>query len=208
MSRFVMLVPLLIGVISSANAGTSQMSTAEDSKQDQQHWSCYTASGAQTRKQQVEYDMLPRVVFAGETKPDSVESRMAMYNTPALSVAVIHNGKLHWSATWGQLQTDGTSADCGSLFQAGSIAKPVTLFAAIRMKTAGLIDFDKNIETYLSSYHLPAGPQTDANPVTFRNLLAHTAGVTPGGTSGMHKTNRYQPINRRCAAKHRAIHAG
>lgn len=184
MSRFVMLVPLLIGVISSANAGTSQMSTAEDSKQDQQHWSCYTASGAQTRKQQVEYDMLPRVVFAGETKPDSVESRMAMYNTPALSVAVIHNGKLHWSATWGQLQTDGTSADCGSLFQAGSIAKPVTLFAAIRMKTAGLIDFDKNIETYLSSYHLPAGPQTDANPVTFRNLLAHTAGVTPGGHVG------------------------
>ena len=149
MSRFVMFLPLFIGIVGSAIAGTSQMSTIGDSKQAelQQHWSCYTASDAQTHKQQVEHDMLPRVVFAGETKADSVESRMAMYKTPALSVAVIHNGKLDWSAAWGQLQTDGTDADCGSLFQAGSIAKPVALLAAMRMKTAGLIDFDKSIET-------------------------------------------------------------
>lgn len=186
MSRFVMLVPLLIGIISSAIAGTSQMSTTEDGKQAdlQQHWSCYTASDAQTRKQRIERDMLPRVVFAGETQAVSIESRMAMYKTPALSVAVIHNGELDWSAAWGRLQTDGIDADCGSLFQAGSIAKPVTLLAAMRMKTAGLIDFDKSIETYLSSYHLPAGRQTDDNPVTFRNLLTHTAGVTPGGHVG------------------------
>lgn len=177
-----MLVPLLIGLISSAIAGTTQMSATE--AELHQRWSCYTASDAQTRKQQVENDMLPRVVFAGETKPVGVESRMAMYKTPALSVAVIHNGKLDWSAAWGRLQTDGADADCGSLFQAGSIAKPVTLLAAMRMKTAGLIDFDKNIETYLSSYQLPAGRQTDANPVTFRNLLTHTAGVTPGGHVG------------------------
>ncbi len=186
MSKFVTLTPLLIGILSSSVACTSQMSTIKDSKRSelQQHWNCYTASDAQARKQQVERDMLPRVMFAGETKPVSVESRMATYKTPALSVAVIHNGKLDWSAAWGRLQTDGTNADCGSLFQAGSIAKPVTLLAAMRMKTAGLIDFDKNIETYLSSYHLPAGRQTDANPVTFRNLLTHTAGVTPGGHVG------------------------
>lgn len=186
MSRYAMPIPLLIGVISSAIAGTSQMSAGEDSKQAevQQHWSCYTASDAQERKQQVERDMLPRVVFAGETKPVSVESRMATYKTPALSVAVIQDGKLDWSAAWGRLQKDGARADCDSLFQAGSIAKPVTLLAALRMKAAGLIDFDKNIETYLSSYHLPAGQQTDVNPVTFRNLFAHTAGVTPGGYGG------------------------
>jgi len=36
----------------------------------------------------------------------------------------------------------------------------------------------------LESYHLPAGRQTDTNPVTFRNLFAHTAGITPGGYLG------------------------
>lgn len=185
MSRFLMLMPLSIGIISSAIAGTSQMPTIEG-KQDElrQHWSCYTASDVQARKQQVEHDMLPRVVFAGETKPVSVQSRMATYKAPALSVAVIHNGKLDWSAAWGRLKTDGKGADCGTLFQAGSIAKPVTLLAAMRMKAAGLINFDKNIESYLLSYNLPAGRHTEANPVTFRNLLTHTAGVTPGGHVG------------------------
>ena len=178
--------PLLSGIISSAVADTSQMSVIEDRKQAelQQNWSCYTASDAQARKEQVEHGMLPHVVFDGEIKPVSVETRMAMSKTPALSVAVVHNGKLDWSAAWGQLQTDGADADCGSLFQVGSIAKPVTLLAALRMKTAGLIDFDTSIETYLSSYHLPAGRQTNANPVTFRNLLAHSAGIAPGGYAG------------------------
>jgi CubicO group peptidase (beta-lactamase class C family) len=177
---------LLIGIISSAVVGTSQMSAIDDSKQaePQQPWSCYTASDAEGRKKQVEQGMLPPVVFDGEIKPLSVESRMAVYKTPALSVAVIHKGKLDWSAAWGRLQTEGAPADCGTLFQAGSLAKPFTLLAALRMKTAGLIDIDRNIETYLSSYHLPAGRQTDANPVTFRNLLAHTAGITPGGYAG------------------------
>jgi CubicO group peptidase (beta-lactamase class C family) len=177
---------LLLGIIGSALGGCSPLSARTDNEQtgQQQSWSCHTASDARGRKKQVEYGMLPSVVFDGEIEPVSVESRMALYKVPALSVAVIHNGKLDWSAAWGRLEKDGASADCGSLFQSGSIAKPVTLLAALRMKAAGLIDFDRSIETYLSSCHLPAGRQTDANPVTFRNLLAHTAGLTPGGYAG------------------------
>lgn len=177
---------LLIGIFSSAIAGTSLMAATEDNKLAElsQPWSCYTASDAQARKKHVEYGMLPPVVFDGEINPVSVESRMALYKTPALSVAVIHHGKLDWSATWGLLEKEGAHADCGSLFQAGSLAKPVTVLAALRLKSAGLIDFDRSIENYLSSYHLPAGRQTDANPVTFRNLLAHTSGITPGGYAG------------------------
>ena len=196
MFKYFMLTPLLCGIISSAVADPSQRSAIENSKQAelQTHWSCYTASDAQARKEQVEHGMLPHVVFDGESKPVSIESRMALYKTPALSVAVVHNGKLDWSAAWGRLQADGTLADCGSLFQAGSIAKPVTLLAALRMKTAGLIDFDRSIETYLSSYHLPAGRQTDVNPVTFRNLLAHTSGLTPGGYAG-YAQNEPNPTN-------------
>lgn len=186
MFKYAILISLLCGIISSAVAGTAQMSAIEANKpaELQQHWRCQTASDAQARKAQVEHGMLPPVVFDGESKPVSVESRMALYKTPALAVAVIHHGQLDWSAAWGRLQTDGAPADCGSLFQAGSIAKPATVLAALRLKTAGLIDFDRSIETYLSSYHLPAGRQTDANPVTFRNLLAHSAGITPGGYGG------------------------
>jgi CubicO group peptidase (beta-lactamase class C family) len=153
-----------------------------NSPEVQQRWTCFGVKDAQKRA--VERDMLPHVVFEDESQPVRVESRMAEHKTPALSVAVIDNGELDWSAAWGRLNVGGTRAGCDTLFQAGSLAKPVTLLAALRMREAGLIDFDKNIESYLLSYHLPAGRQTDDNPVTFHNLFAHTAGITPGGYDG------------------------
>jgi CubicO group peptidase (beta-lactamase class C family) len=109
---------------------------------------------------------------------------MAAHRTPALSVAVIHKGKLDWSAAWGTLQANGAAARCDTLFQAGSLAKPATLLAAVRMKQHGRIDFDKPIGNYLASYTLPPGKHGADNPVTLRKLLAHTSGATPGGYSG------------------------
>jgi CubicO group peptidase (beta-lactamase class C family) len=143
-----------------------------------------TASDAQARRQQVEESLLPNVAFTGETTPADVEARMFEHKVPAFSGAVIRNGKLDWSAAWGALETGGTRAGCDSLFQAGSLAKPVTLLAALRMQQQGAVDLDKDIATYLASYTLPAGAQTDANPVTLRNLFTHTSGITPGGYEG------------------------
>lgn len=176
---------LLIGLISSAVADSPELSKREDGNHAElQHWNCYMASDAKARKKQVEFGILPHVVFDGEINPVSVESQMAISKTPALSVAVVHNGKLDWSAAWGQIQTEGSPVDCGSMFQAGSLAKPVTVLAAMRLKAKGLIDFDRSIETYLSSYQLPSGRQTSDNPITFRNLLSHTSGLTRGGYAG------------------------
>ncbi len=177
---------LLWSIVGSTIAGTPSQSPveADESAGLQRQWSCYTANDARIRKQRVERDMLPRVAFVGETRPAGVETRMLQHKTPALSVAVIRDGKLDWSAAWGRLETDGARAGCDSLFQAGSLAKPATVLAALRMQQQGIVDFDEDIETYLSSWHLPAGRQTGANPVALRNLFAHTAGITPGGYEG------------------------
>lgn len=148
------------------------------------HWDCLIADDAMGRKQQVVDNFLPRVVFSGETKPASLEQRRLETKVPAISVAVIRNGTLDWSAAWGELELGGSRAGCETLFQAGSLSKPVTVLAAFRLQEAGTIDFETSIETYLTSYHLPPGKQTTANPVTFGNLFAHTSGVTPGGYEG------------------------
>ena len=145
---------------------------------------CFVADHALPRKQQLVQNMLPSVVFANESLAEPIATRMRWHKVPALSVAAIHKGKLDWTEAWGELKIGGAAAGCGSLFQAGSLSKPVTVLAALRMKQQGLIDFDQNIETYLKSYHLPAGRQTDAQPVTLRNLFTHTAGITPGGYAG------------------------
>lgn len=188
MNKNKLLISLLTSVISSTVANTSELSVIENSKHAElNHWNCYMAADAQERKNQVENGILPHVVFDGELKPTNIESEMTISKTPALSVAVIHNGKLDWSATWGQINIGGSQANCGSLFQAGSLAKPLTVLAAMRIKSKGQINFDRNIETYLSSYQLPAGRHTSDNPVTFRNLLSHTSGITRGGYAGYAK---------------------
>lgn len=200
MNQYIILILLVGGLASSVHAIAADESTDENNQhiEHQQRWGCFLESDAQTRKDKVQESILPLVVIDGETNPASIEERMAKSTTPAFSVAVVQKGKLDWSAAWGHLQTGGAKADCGSLFQAGSIAKPVTLLAALRMQSAGLIDFDKGIDTYLSSYQLPVGKQTKNNPVTFRNLLTHTAGIVRGGYAG-YAQNEPMPTDQKIA---------
>lgn len=126
------------------------------------------------------------VVFEGEAPERyTVSERMAYYNIPGLSVTLIENGEVAWTSGYGSLEAGGaTAVDDMTLFQAGSIAKPVTVVAALRMAEAGLIDLDADVSTYLQRYTLPEGAQTADNPVTLRHLLAHTSGITPGGYNG------------------------
>lgn len=188
MNKRIQLITLLTSIISSTTANASEVLEMENRQHaNLNYWNCYTASDAHERKNKVENGILPHVVFDEDIKPTNIEMEMALSKVPAFSVAVIHNGQLDWSATWGNLKRSGEQADCSSLFQAGSLAKPLTVLAAMRIKTAGQIDFDSDIDTYLTSYQLPVGLQTSENPVTFRNLFSHTSGVTRGGYAGYTK---------------------
>ena len=124
MNKYIFFTLFLGGLLSSVSADTTHNAASENLNNTdfKQPWLCYTASGAEVRKKQVTEGILPYIVFEGETQPVSVETRMKMSKTPALSVAVIQKGQLDWSAAWGVLQEGGGAVDCASLFQAGSLA--------------------------------------------------------------------------------------
>jgi CubicO group peptidase (beta-lactamase class C family) len=110
---------------------------------------------------------------------------MSEYHIPALSLAVINNGKLEWAEIYKNPNApEEQKLNCSSIFQAASLSKPVTFMAALRMHAAGEIDLDENIEEYLRDFVLPQGKQTAENPVTFRNIFSHTSGINPGGYQG------------------------
>ncbi|WP_067501244.1 serine hydrolase [Actinoplanes sp. TFC3] len=69
----------------------------------------------------------------------------------------------------GELWTAGRDA----LFPACSISKHVAAFGTLRLVADATIDLDSDVNSYLSSWHLPG-----AGTVTVRQLLAHTAGLT------------------------------
>lgn len=139
-------------------------------------------------KVQLENQIIGKVKFLEEPEDFStIANKMNAYSIPALSLAVINNGKIEWANTYQNPSFSEQNLNDSNIFQAASLSKPVTFFAALRMHTAGDIDLDENIEKYLLRYQLPQGKQTAENPVTLRNIFAHTSGITSGGYQGYAK---------------------
>jgi len=145
---------------------------------------CAQQAGAAARRTAVEQRMTLSVVFDGEAGLQTLSARMADQRVPGLGVAVIRAGEVDWSAVYGTRQVGGPTVSCDTLFQAGSLSKPATVLAALRLADAGRLDWDADVASLLRSVRLPAGQQSATNPVTLRKLFAHTAGITPGGYPG------------------------
>ncbi|MFC3192962.1 serine hydrolase domain-containing protein [Marinicella sediminis] len=143
---------------------------------------CQSSNTTSAQQAILEHGLRSQVKFADENEPlYSIAEQLTAHQIPALSVAVIDAGRIAWTGIY---NSGGSTLNCDSLFQAASLSKPVTLMAVVRMHSEGLIDMDKDIQAYLEHQVLPQGLQTTENPVTFRNLLGHTSGITPGGYEG------------------------
>jgi CubicO group peptidase (beta-lactamase class C family) len=71
------------------------------------------------------------------------------------------------------------SVDRDTRFPLASMSKWFTAYAVLQLVQAGRLDLDAPLSTYLTQWQLPAGP-FDAQQVTVRRLLSHTAGLTDG----------------------------
>lgn len=69
--------------------------------------------------------------------------------------------------------------DRDTRFPLASMSKWFTAYAVLQLVQAGRLELDAPISTYLTQWQLPAGP-FDAQQVTIRRLLSHTAGLTDG----------------------------
>jgi CubicO group peptidase (beta-lactamase class C family) len=104
--------------------------------------------------------------------------RMAHYRVPGVSIAVINDNRIEWAKGYGVLEA-GTDAPVtpDTLFQTGSIGKPVVAAAALHLVEQGLIDLDADVNDYLVSWQVPENEFTAQEKVTLRRLLSHSAGM-------------------------------
>ena len=148
------------------------------------------------RIQQVTQQMPPPVLVRGETPVvTSLATRMAELRVPAVSIAVIHNGRIEWARGFGVTQWDGPSVIERTLFQAASISKPVFALAVLRLADAGKVDLQANVNDYLTSWKVPDSAFTSQAPVTLRALLSHSAGTTVHGFRGYEPTATLPTVN-------------
>lgn len=132
----------------------------------------------------VETNLIPPVYIEGDSTW-TIEDRMDHYGVPGVSVAVINDGEIAWAKTYGIIDKDSKApVTKNTLFQAASISKPVSAYAALRLVEQGKIDLNANINSQLKSWTLDENEFTADKKVTLKNLLNHSAGTTVHGFLG------------------------
>ena len=182
MNRYVFLTLTIICVSSCSTLHKE----SNDSSSHQKNIDCINPKESFEWKVQLENGIRNQVKFLGEPEDlRSIKNKMLEYKIPAMSLALINQGKIEWADIYRNANfPEEHQLNCSNIFQAASLSKPVTFLAALRMHSAGKIDLDKNIQEYLKDFVLPQGKQTAENPVTFRNIFSHTSGISPGGYEG------------------------
>lgn len=145
-----------------------------------------TAQPADARIRQVEAGLTSNVLLKGHpVEHYSVEQRMEHYHVVGLSIAVIDHYQIVWSKGYGVADRQSKrSVEADTLFQAGSISKPVAAVAAMKLVQDGKLDLDGDVNQRLHSWHVPENEFTKTEKVTLRRLLSHSAGLTVHGFPG------------------------
>ena len=125
----------------------------------------------------------------------NILERMDYYKVPGVSIAVVENGQLRWAKGYGVANTKtGAKVDVNTLFQAGSISKPLAALSALHLYQNGRINLDEDVNTYLKGWQIPDSEFTEIEKVSIRRLLTHTAGMTVHGFPGYQQDDEFPEI--------------
>ena len=152
-----------------------------------------TSDEIEKRIERVVNGLLPSTAFRNQNRygpPATLKERMAYYQTPGVSIAVVNNHKIEWARGFG-VREQGKSAPVTdtTLFQAASISKPMVALAVMRLAQQGKLDLDEDVNRYLTSWKVP--PNGSWQPrITLRQILSHSAGLTVHGFPGYRTTEK------------------
>jgi CubicO group peptidase (beta-lactamase class C family) len=153
------------------------------------------ANDTERRIERVVNGLLPEAAFRNRYGPKAtLKNRMAYYHTPGVSIAVIHNYRIEWARGFG-VREQGTSDPVTetTVFQAGSISKPIFALAVMRLVQEGKLDLDEDVNRYLKSWKVP--PNGSWQPrITLRQLLSHSAGLTVHGFPGYRRREKLPSV--------------
>lgn len=115
----------------------------------------------------------------------NLQQLMEAFKVPGLGVAVIDDFKLAWTKAYGVREAgSSTPVNPKTLFQAGSISKPVAATSALYLVEHGKLSLDEDVNQELKTWKVPENEFTATQKVTLRRLLSHSAGLTVHGFPG------------------------
>lgn len=111
----------------------------------------------------------------------TIAERLAFHRVPGAAVAIVRGGELRWARGFGVVEAGSPdSIRPETLFQAASISKTVSALVALRLVREGALELDRPVNESLRSWRIPENEFTKDHPVTLRQLLSHSGGLTNG----------------------------
>jgi CubicO group peptidase (beta-lactamase class C family) len=114
----------------------------------------------------------------------AVPGALAAEQVPGAAVAAVQDGTVVWSQGYGVVTPGGEAVTASTVFQVGSISKPIAAATLLGLADDGLLDLDAPVSTLVRSWPLPSH-WPDGDGVTVRRLLSHTAGMSQPGYLGL-----------------------
>jgi CubicO group peptidase (beta-lactamase class C family) len=115
----------------------------------------------------------------------TLQQVMDAFRVPGMSMAVIDDFRIAWAKAYGVTDAGSNKpVTTKTLFQAGSISKPVAATGALFLVEQGKLSLDEDVNVKLKTWKVPENEFTKNEKVTLRRLLSHTAGLTVHGFPG------------------------
>src|SRR4051812_12664276 len=121
----------------------------------------------------------------GDKVDEFVRNIIEKRHIAGLSLAVIKNGEIVKTAAYGVVDMETKiPVTTNTLFQAGSISKPVSTVGVLHLVEEEKISLDEDVNAKLKSWKVPENEFTKDTKVTLRRILSHNAGLTVHGFPG------------------------
>ena len=106
------------------------------------------------RISRIEDGLLPAAVVQGQSIPRMLlADRMKYYRVPGVSIAVFDEGQILWARSYGLADIPAKRpVTPETLFQAASVSKSVTAFAALQLVQQGKLALDEDVNRKLLSW--------------------------------------------------------
>lgn len=125
----------------------------------------------------------------------NIEDRMKFFRVPAVSIAVVKNGKIILSKGYGEADINShRKADSTTLFQVASISKTVNALCILKLVEENKIALTTDFRQYIRDGSFKENEYSKNETITIANLLSHTGGINrDDGPSGDYTLNKKLP---------------
>jgi CubicO group peptidase (beta-lactamase class C family) len=143
------------------------------------------SAGAAVRQERIKSRLAPLTIGSTSLFSLSLRDLMRVLKVPGMSVAVIDHFEIAWAKGYGVARAGSAMpVTPQTLFQAGSVSKPVAAAGALSLVEGGKLALDEDVNRRLTSWKVPDSPFTRDQKVTLRRILTHTAGTSGHGFPG------------------------